>query len=363
MGRPAKGGGGNGKKKGGPTREVTEKCRKWLAGERASLWLPAPRRGKPREPTQSSREELEARAVELAGEGMLGKAAGVFKGELPAMVSDESTADMRAKHPEARVSEPGRCAGLRAVAGAAAPLMTVEEVTKGIKGFPQGSAGGKSGLKPPHLKDALVPGYGDELVRTLTEVTNLLASGKAHPSAREWICCASLTALSKPDGSLRPIAIGETLRRLVGKVLAKDASEDFQSFFEPSQVGVGSKGGAEAVVHTVRQYMARNSHKPGVVIATLDLKNAFNCVDRSAFRAEIRRVAPRLAPWVDFQYGAPTPLYFGATRLSSERGVQQGDPLGPALFAAALHPHIQDLQSHLDGLGVSRLDLNVFLSG
>ena len=126
---------------------------------------------------------------------MLGKAAGVFKGELPAMVSDESTADMRTKHPEARASEPARCATLRAVAAAAAPLITVEEVAKGIKGFPQGSAGGKSGLKPQHLKDALVPGYGDELVRTLSEVTSLLASGKAPPVNQ------GVDLLRVPDGA------------------------------------------------------------------------------------------------------------------------------------------------------------------
>ncbi len=203
-------------------------------------------------------EEREGGAVKLAGEGMLGKAAGVFKGVLPAMVSDESTDDLRRKHPEARVTESARCDNLRPIAGAAAPSLTVDEVLKAIKGFPQGSAGGKSGLKPQHLKDALVPGYGDEMVRTITDVATLLASGKAHPSAREWICCASLTALSKLDGSLPPIAIGATLRRLVGKVLAKDASDDFLSYVEPSQVGVGSKGGAEAVVHTVRQYAARN---------------------------------------------------------------------------------------------------------
>ena len=78
-------------------------------------------------------------------------------------------------------------------------------------------------MKPQHLKDALVLGYGDEFTRALTEVVALLASGKAHPAARQWICCASLTALAKPDGGLRPIAIGETLRRLTGKTHAKEA--------------------------------------------------------------------------------------------------------------------------------------------
>ncbi len=72
------------------------------------------------------------------------------------------------------------------------------------------------------LKGALVARYADKLVRSLAEVVNVLARGRAHPSARQWVCCASLTALAKPDGGLRPIAIGETLRRLTGKVLAKE---------------------------------------------------------------------------------------------------------------------------------------------
>ena len=91
-------------------------------------------------------------------------------------------------------------------------------------------------------------GQADEVSRALTDVVNLLASGKAHATARQWICCASLTALATPDGGLRPIAIGETLRRLTGKILAKDAAEDFKACFEPAQVGVGSRGGAEAAI-------------------------------------------------------------------------------------------------------------------
>ncbi len=77
-------------------------------------------------------------------------------------------------------------------------------------------------------------------------------------------------------------------------------------------------------MHAVRQYLGRHRDTGGEVIALLYFKNAFNCVDRSAFRGAIRRVAPRLAPWVDFQYGEPTPRFFGPTCLSSERGIQQG---------------------------------------
>ena len=35
--------------------------------------------------------------------------------------------------------------------------------------------------------------------------------------------------------------------------------------------------------------------------------------------------------------GGDSQVQFGEYRLSSSRGVQQGDPLGPALFALAIH--------------------------
>ena len=157
-------------------------------GERAALWPRAPKQGKPRGQSTPLQEELELRAEAYAGEGMLGKATGVFKGERPAAVDASSTADMRAGHPEARGAEAERCARLRRAAAAAAPIVLPEDVVKGIRGFPEGSAGGMSGLKPQHLKDALVRGQADEVSRALTDVVNLLASGKAHDSARQWIC-------------------------------------------------------------------------------------------------------------------------------------------------------------------------------
>ncbi len=68
------------------------------------------------------------RAEAFAGEGMLGKATAVFKGGRPAAVDAASTADMRSKHRKARGSEADRCALLRPVAGAAAPLALPEDV-------------------------------------------------------------------------------------------------------------------------------------------------------------------------------------------------------------------------------------------
>eukprot|EP00973_Karenia_brevis_P018974 2601049-Karenia_brevis.AAC.1 len=63
------------------------------------------------------------------------------------------------------------------------------------------------------------------------------------------MCGAPRTALKKEDGGIRPIAVGETLRRLVGKAfMAHDVVQLRLHKFVPHQLGVGVPGGAEAIV-------------------------------------------------------------------------------------------------------------------
>eukprot|EP00973_Karenia_brevis_P092549 12412956-Karenia_brevis.AAC.1 len=247
---------------------------------------------------------------------------------------------MQSKHPAPREVEDARHANLRQIDRSAAPGLTTEEVERAIRSFPKGSAAGPSGLRPKHLKDAMMPGVSDEFLRQVLAVGQLLARGEAPESVREWLCGASLAALPKPQGGLRPIAVGETWRRLISKMLMATISDDIHAYLEPLQVGVGTKGGAEAVVHVVRQWLGRKQTDSNRVLAMVDLSNAFNCVDRSAVRAAVRRVVPSIAPWVDFCYTSASPLLLADNRLSSARGVQQGDPLGPALFALAIQEKI-----------------------
>ena len=170
---------------------------------------------------------------------------------------------------------------------------------KAILSFPKDSAAGPSSLRPQHMKDALVPGLKDEVVAKLQQLIELMARGRAPASIHKWISGGSLVALPKKDGGLRPIAVGETWRRLVSKVLVASCTEDTSAYLQPLQVGVGTRNGCESVVHVVRQWCSRHHTDEDRVLALMDLSNAFNSVDRSAFRAAVRRVAPCLAPWVD----------------------------------------------------------------
>ena len=81
---------------------------------------------------------------------------------------------------------------------------------------------------------------------------NILASGKVPWSVSAFLAGCKLIALNKnkegcpPD--VRPIAVGETLRRLTGKCICAILKDKISSFFQPSQFGVACKGGAEKIV-------------------------------------------------------------------------------------------------------------------
>jgi hypothetical protein len=67
----------------------------------------------------------------------------------------------------------------------------------------------------------------------------------------------------------------------------------------------------------------------------VDVKNAFNCIDRGAVLESVHAACPKLDAWVAFCYGQASHLFAQDLLLESEQGVQQGDPLGPLLFSLA----------------------------
>ena len=119
--------------------------------------------------------------------------------------------------------------------------------------------------------------------------------------------------------------------------------QDARSFFWPAQVGVAVPGGAEKAIHTVRAWVRRHKDSTDKVLVKLDFTNAFNCVDRGVVLEQACAHFPALARF------PLSRLMFGSSSLLSSAGVQQGDLLGPLLFAAALQPLAADLrQAPLD---------------
>jgi hypothetical protein len=72
----------------------------------------------------------------------------------------------------------------------------------------------------------------------LTAVVNLLVQGHACSSIMPLLAGAGLVALPKPSKGVRPIAIGELLRRLTAKCLMHEVRADAKTYLWPAQVGL-----------------------------------------------------------------------------------------------------------------------------
>jgi len=186
------------------------------------------------------------------------------------------------------------------------PSVSVDLVTKCLHSLPAGSAPGPSGMRVQHLLDALTPGYKSTLVEQLTALTTLMVLGHAPEDVRPHLAGAKLFAATKKNGGIRPIAVGEALRRLAAKTLCEQSKQEARDYLWPLQVGCGSRLGTEITIHTLRQWVSRHSGSDKLLLK-IDFTNAFNCIDRSAVLREVCGHFPRLARWTAWCYAvAPT---------------------------------------------------------
>ena len=333
------------------------RCARWLEGERHELWEPerSSRQRRRPHPTDSEDEDdtllaaRHARCLALAAEGELSRACASLV-DPPLLEKNAAViAALRHKHPTAPPARPSLLASGPCPVGAV-PDFAVADVVKAARSFRRGSAAGPSGLRGEHLREALESAHGDEVAAHLTRVVQLLVRGEAPFELAQHLAGATLHALPKGQDDVRPIAVGETLRRLVAKCLCSHVKSEAREWLSPLQVGVAVPLGAEAAVHSSRHCVHAHRNNPDKVFLKLDFVNAFNTVDRATVLREVRLRLPAMAPWAEWCYSHHTKLLFQGDALTSEAGVQQGDPLGPLLFALALQPS-------LCAAGRSQLDL------
>ena len=238
-----------------------------------------------------------------------------------------------------------------------------DAVLKGVADFPRGSSPGPSGLRPGCLYDLLKRGpHVSKVVMALAALVAILAHGKLPNDLAPLLGGANLIPLRKPDGGVRPIAVGETIRRLVGKVLMhvpKLMGE--MRALAPIQCGVGVTNACESIGQGLQALIPSMPEDGDWVVLQIDVSNAFNTIDRTGVLKGTAERAPTMYPFLKSLYGQPAFLFCQGRVMLSRTGVHQGCPLGPGAFAVGIQSAAEVIQKHHLTWGVFYLDDGVLI--
>ena len=144
---------------------------------------------------------------------------------------------------------------------------------------------------------------------------------------------------------IRPIGIGECLRRIVGKSVMTVLKQDIQSAGGCLQTCTGLKSGIEAAIHAANSAWNKDSTE---CLLQVDADNAFNRLNRKVALHNIRELCPPLFTYLHNHYQDSAHLFindkYGQEMLLSEEGSTQGDPSAMGFYALGIRPLIDALQ-------------------
>ena len=107
----------------------------------------------------------------------------------------------------------------------------------------RGAAAGPSGMTAVHQQPVLDTARYTSLFFQLATV---LARAQAPAAAVEGVRMGRITALKKPNGGIREIVVGDILRRLVARTMAKQMAARVEAATAPFRCALTTKAGCES---------------------------------------------------------------------------------------------------------------------
>ena len=182
-----------------------------------------------------------------------------------------------------------------------------------------------------------------DLCVALSAVARRLCTTFVDPASLSAFVSCRLIALDKSPG-VRPIGVGETVRRIIAKAVLSVLKEDIRGAAGSSQLCAGQLSGCEAAVHSVQTLFG----SPDAEVAMLvDATNAFNSLNRQATLRNIQHLCPSFSTILINTYRVDVALYIEGSTLLSEEGTTQGDPLAMPMYALGVLPLIDCISSDL----------------
>jgi hypothetical protein len=220
-------------------------------------------------------------------------------------------------------------------------VITPETVKMTLSKVSVGKSAGISGLTFKMMRDLGADHMDNsaEYIDALCKLLNVMASNKIDSSI--WTK-TRLQLLAKLVGGLRPIAIGETITRLMGACITRQLEQDVQSCMAPYQYGVGCKGGADIIAVTCSMMVglikSKNNEGNTKGIIPLDFVNAYGSVRRLHTGKAILKHLPQLFDAFLFLYDKESEVYLlnGAHVATVSSGLRQGCSMATLFFCLAI---------------------------
>lgn len=162
----------------------------------------------------------------------------------------------------------------------------------------------------------------------------------------DLLCASWLIGLQKPDGGVRPIAIGDLIYKVALKAILITTFKLLMLL--PYQLGVSTLGGVELIIFLLEEAISGANTLKTQQIVSLDLVNAYNRIGRILIAFAVVKYALILYRAAKWAYNQPLVLVINEGHmLASAEGVRQGDPIAPLLFSLAIRPLLEHLQKTL----------------
>jgi hypothetical protein len=165
---------------------------------------------------------------------------------------------------------------------------------------------------------------GKILREEISTMTRNLMKSCYHPSLLESYTSCRLIPLDKNPG-IRPIGVGEVLRRIIGKTITSFLREDIKEAAGPLQVCAGYSAGAEAAIHAM-SHVFDEEGTDGILL--IDATNAFNQMNTAVAMHNFQLTCNKMSMYIINTYISPSRLFIcGGGEILSQEGTTQGDPL------------------------------------
>ena len=216
---------------------------------------------------------------------------------------------------------------------------------KNLRSSKKGAAAGPSGMTCEHLRPLLPDHRGLHL---LFQIAERMAKAQVPEAVVNFIRMGRLTALSKPDGGVRGIVVGDVLRRLVARTMSQQLAPAVERATSPYQYALTTRAGCECVAHALQGLTEMD---PQVTVTSIDGLGAFDLISRGAMLRGLMRVSGAAVPFTRMFYGRSSEYLWESDsgevhRIPQGEGGEQGDPMMPLLYSLGQHGALEAASNH-----------------